>query len=110
MPQKLKIDWRVFPPYIDAYKINSENEDNSFNRFSEAMKQYALEWAYESIGRQFVSGEVRWCRDGYIVCCGKFGDMQYLAYMKKKKEDGYTLDFESITIKEGAIPPGVDVT
>ena len=70
--EKELFDYHIYPPYIDAY-INSfwDKEFLTLNEIKQLMKQHALEWGYEVIGRCTLEGkELPKFNDKIVLCCG----------------------------------------
>ena len=44
-----KAFYKVFPPYIDAYRVSQEG---TLQQFKEDLKANAIEWGTQSIGEQ----------------------------------------------------------
>ena len=71
--------FKIYPPYIDAYLI-SWGEENyiSFKEFKNRMVSHAMQWGEQSIGAQFLKGDVKLIDNKPILCCGCFGDKKYV--------------------------------
>jgi hypothetical protein len=105
-----KTIWKVFPPYIDAYKMHyNDNKETSFSEFKKALKSNAIEWAEHSIGKQFLNGKVIIKNGYFIIGCGWYNTTEYLVYIPMSKDIGY-LDWDKMKIVKEKIPDKFNVT
>lgn len=96
--------YKVFPPYIDAYRVGVTAEN-----VKDAMKDIALEWGEQSIGRAVLSGnDAAELHGKKVLACahntsGLLPDLLLLAPANE-------LWFEKTEIVEGYIDLEWDVT
>ena len=113
--EKEVFNYHIYPPYIDAY-INSfwDKEYLTLNEIKQLMKQHALEWGHEVIGRCTLEGkELPKFNDKIVLCCGSLYQPNndeninsYLIVVNNFSDNWYS-DLEFI---EGDIQDGWNVT
>lgn len=79
---------KVFPPFIDAYKVTHQPNDEVTRRdFDRWMEQMAAQWGLESLGIQVLEhgGPLRASsEDEFVFACGMFGDELFVLVGKHR--------------------------